>query len=58
MEEFMNVLKKKATVGLVGGSDLTKILEQLGGDDGKIQGVGWGGVFKLFFFTEFYYEKL
>lgn len=32
MEEFMEKLKKKVTVGLVGGSDLVKILEQLGGD--------------------------
>ena len=34
MEEFMEKLKKKVTVGLVGGSDLPKILEQLGGDNG------------------------
>jgi len=33
MEEFIEKLKKKVTVGLVGGSDLAKILEQLGGDD-------------------------
>jgi phosphomannomutase len=32
MEEFMERLKQKVTVGLVGGSDLVKILEQLGGD--------------------------
>ncbi|CAF0928471.1 unnamed protein product [Brachionus calyciflorus] len=32
MEEFMERLKKKVTVGLVGGSDLAKILEQLGGE--------------------------
>lgn len=31
----MEKLKKKVTVGLVGGSDLPKILEQLGGDDGN-----------------------
>ncbi len=34
MEEFLEKLKSKVTVGLVGGSDLPKILEQLGGDDG------------------------
>lgn len=32
MEEFMAKLRQKVTVGLVGGSDLAKILEQLGGD--------------------------
>lgn len=32
MQEFLDRLKKKVTVGLVGGSDLAKILEQLGGD--------------------------
>ena len=32
MEEFLERLKGKVTVGLVGGSDLVKILEQLGGD--------------------------
>ena len=35
MEEFMERLKQKVTVGLVGGSDLVKILEQLGGNHGK-----------------------
>lgn len=33
MEIFMENLRSKVTVGLVGGSDLAKILEQLGGDD-------------------------
>ena len=33
MQEFMDRLRQKVTVGLVGGSDLVKILEQLGGDD-------------------------
>lgn len=33
MEDFIERLKMKTTVGLVGGSDLAKILEQLGGDD-------------------------
>ena len=32
MEQFLDKLKEKVTVGLVGGSDLVKILEQLGGD--------------------------
>lgn len=31
----MEKLKKKVSVGLVGGSDLTKILEQIGGTTGK-----------------------
>jgi hypothetical protein len=35
MVEFMDKLKKKVTVGLVGGSDLPKILEQLDGETGK-----------------------
>jgi phosphomannomutase len=33
MEEFIEQLKKRVTVGLVGGSDLPKITEQLGGTD-------------------------
>ncbi|RNA34088.1 phosphomannomutase 2-like [Brachionus plicatilis] len=33
MEEFMERLKQTVTVGLVGGSDLGKILEQLGGQN-------------------------
>ena len=33
MQEFMDRLRQKVTVGLVGGSDLVKILEQLGGDE-------------------------
>ena len=36
MEDFMlKVAKKKATIGLVGGSDLKKIAEQMGGMDGE-----------------------
>ncbi len=35
MVEFMDKLKKKVTVGLVGGSDLPKILEQLDGETGN-----------------------
>ena len=31
----MERLREKVTVGLVGGSDLVKILEQLNGNDGK-----------------------
>jgi hypothetical protein len=31
---LLQKLKEKVTVGIVGGSDLCKILEQLGGDDG------------------------
>ncbi len=34
MQEFMDRLRQKVTVGLVGGSDLVKIVEQLGGDHG------------------------
>lgn len=33
MEAFMGKLREKITVGIVGGSDLVKILEQLGGED-------------------------
>ena len=37
MEDFMlKKVKAKATVGLVGGSDLKKIAEQMGGMDGRI----------------------
>ena len=36
MKEFMAELRKKVTVGLVGGSDLVKIQEQMGGSDGKL----------------------
>jgi len=34
MAEFLQQLKTKVKVGLVGGSDLVKIAEQMGGDDG------------------------
>jgi hypothetical protein len=35
-EDFLlNSVKPKATLGLVGGSDLMKIAEQMGGMDGK-----------------------
>lgn len=35
-EEFLlTKVKPVATIGLVGGSDLTKIAEQMGGEDGK-----------------------
>ena len=37
MAEFMNDLKKKVKVGLVGGSDFVKIAEQMGGDDGEYE---------------------
>lgn len=33
METFLERLKQKVTVGVVGGSDLPKILEQLGGEE-------------------------
>ena len=37
MEDFLlNKLKKRVTVGLVGGSDLKKIAEQMGGMDGEV----------------------
>jgi hypothetical protein len=32
MVEYVQELKKKVLVGIVGGSDLKKIQEQLGGD--------------------------
>ena len=32
MRSFMNELCKKVVVGVVGGSDLVKIKEQMGGD--------------------------
>ena len=35
MENFLQELKSKVKVALVGGSDLVKIAEQMGGDDGK-----------------------
>ena len=34
MNEFLEKLKQKCHVGLVGGSDLAKIEEQLGGSHG------------------------
>lgn len=34
-EEFLQKLKTQCLVALVGGSDLVKIAEQMGGDDGK-----------------------
>ena len=35
-EDFLKKLKSHVLVGLVGGSDLVKIAEQMGGDDGKL----------------------
>jgi phosphomannomutase len=46
MEEFIAKLKQKVTVGLVGGSDLVKILEQLGGEE-ALKNVFW--FFIIFF---------
>ena len=34
MKEFMTRLRERYIVGLVGGSDLVKVQEQMGGDDG------------------------
>jgi phosphomannomutase len=36
MKEFLKRLKEKVTIGLVGGSDQKKIIEQLGGSDEAI----------------------
>ena len=35
VETFLQKLRAKVPVALVGGSDLCKISEQMGGDDGK-----------------------
>ena len=35
MAEFMLKMKEKVTLGLVGGSDLNKIAEQMGGMEGE-----------------------
>lgn len=35
MAEFMLKMKEKVTCGLVGGSDLNKIAEQMGGLEGE-----------------------
>ena len=35
MKEFILNLKKKVVIGIVGGSDFDKMLEQMGGDDSK-----------------------
>ena len=37
MKEFLVELRKKVKVGLVGGSDFSKLQEQMGGDDGTQQ---------------------
>ena len=37
MSEFMNGLRSSVTCGIVGGSDLKKIAEQLGGMEGEIK---------------------
>ena len=36
MKEFMAELRKKVTVGLVGGSDYVKVQEQMASKDGKV----------------------
>lgn len=33
----MEEVKPKFSIGLVGGSDISKVTEQMGGDHGKIQ---------------------
>ena len=35
MEALLQKLRSKVKVALVGGSDLVKIAEQMGGDDGR-----------------------
>lgn len=36
LDEFFQTLRRKVKIGIVGGSDYSKIAEQLGeGDDGK-----------------------
>lgn len=35
MKEFLLRLKEKAVIGIVGGSDLPKMEEQMGGDGGE-----------------------
>lgn len=34
MKEFLVKLKEKAVIAIVGGSDLPKMQEQMGGEDG------------------------
>lgn len=36
MDTYLQELRKKCLIGLVGGSDITKIAEQIGGIQGKI----------------------
>ena len=38
MKEFLLHLKEKAVIGIVGGSDLVKMEEQMGGDGGEGEG--------------------
>jgi len=45
MDEDLQKVRKKCLVGLVGGSDIVKIAEQIGGTQGNIQG---------FFFLQFF----
>lgn len=36
MDQFLQILRRKVKIGIVGGSDYSKIAEQLGeGDDGE-----------------------
>ena len=43
MKEFILRLKEKAVIGIVGGSDLPKMEEQMGGDGGEGKGRGLCG---------------
>ena len=43
MKEFILRLKEKAVIGIVGGSDLPKMEEQMGGDGGEEKGRGLCG---------------
>lgn len=46
MKEYLQLLKKKVMIGIVGGSDMAKQVEQMGGDDGedgREKDNSWGG---------------
>ena len=53
MEEFLQKLRKKVNVGLVGGSDLVKILEQLGGEHSIINIHDYMSKILSFFFLKY-----
>ena len=47
MKEFLQKLRKRVVIGIVGGSDMVKQVEQMGGEDGGKRQQQGGGIVQL-----------